>query len=730
MGRMHREAGAIDLVLSLAHEPEDHQIREWIESVEHASRALFGATHGVAFIRRLVVATGGRATQEADVLVYPSTASAPTAAAQLMSGGVRALSVLMSDKRVLNPMSLTHELGHYAFGLEDEYWKDSYSCHRTDSHPGCVMEGSGHSYRLERQCPPSPTEPLLSIVRDGFQPRYFCDRNTHSCQNPQHDRYGKSCWEHLQTLDGIHLPDEQPEPDDMDWSAFVPPEATRLGTHQRFTLVLDTSSAAARDQLPTFLAAAEVWVDALAGSGHSLALVVGPGQAESLYLTRYVRRWNKKLKAWIRRNHRDGWWHPQDDPSAAAMEQALRRGLDALPELAKWEAKRRYWQAERRPEPATQAILLLSEGQPDSEEALEDGIQCALRERVTIDVIAPTSMREAQAALLGSVCQRTLGRFFRALPRHSGTHDHQLVETYILALAEMVEDLGAVAVETNHTQFIPWTAGAAPANVPNPRDERLEIGPRRLESLFEFDIEEGAHRAYAFLSGPRGADLNIELIDPMGRPRRSGRLAFRMAGPGHILLHVRRPPVGQWKARVFSRNQPTSAVRFGLTVLCKNPDVITSVRGSEKVHAVGTDVALEANAFHPDFGPPPGPGGGTDNGHEESHTQAVAFGPSDRPPTPLTPVVAPLPRPPIGTAGDLTKLLAIIYFKTKLAPFEQAGSWPIRVEVVIPGKFKRIRQFQLHVLPATALPEPPRDALRGDTCDEKDKDEKRTKSER
>ena len=187
--------------VDLAITGRNHDASEaWKKSFEYVSQILFEATCGQVQLGKLYWLKNGGNNKVDDVFLIDSNDTASTnnfSAFNKLSGYIYA-----TNRAMREPLVLVHELGHYLFGLGEEY---NTSCsdqiRRCSNDPTThrsIMEfASGHGIRLTDQGVPDTKQPAPEIIVSQF-----CTKENHSFdpKNPQQQTHNKSCWETM--IDG------------------------------------------------------------------------------------------------------------------------------------------------------------------------------------------------------------------------------------------------------------------------------------------------------------------------------------------------------------------------------------------------------------------------------------------------------------------------------------------------------------------------------------------------
>lgn len=290
-GKLDKPRGRFDLILSVRYNATSTELTAWEAAFEQASRLLFDATDGQHQFGTIYVYNNdevmGLAGNNADAHLFDD----PSPEEEASSGGYAALGsdvhIELYDEDKFRPFVIVHELGHYIYGLYDEYIL------------GGPTDPFGINHNAHCFGERGPDEILLATAcimeagwRDGDrignngdgvgspvdgQASEFCVVANHTTDNLQHDEKGQSCWDTMVLASptnpdpgdpdptfGLILPttptEELPE-EATDRSEAAPINWIVLGQAQRFVLTVDRSGSMTGDKLDKTKEGANFWVD-------------------------------------------------------------------------------------------------------------------------------------------------------------------------------------------------------------------------------------------------------------------------------------------------------------------------------------------------------------------------------------------------------------------------------------------------------------------------------------
>lgn len=189
--------------------------------------------------------------------------------------GVPGALMRIGTSRLGQPGVLVHELGHYAFGLWDEY--EGGGCLPANTF-GCVMQQGANSIQL-------PLDELPRWHPDNVVTEFCTDNHptfphrTSVPKTSQEVEEGRSCWESIDRVNlygAISRPPSAPAPPDTtDVPDPVPIPMVAAAPIHRFVLLLDRSgSMAANDAIDGVRYAAHFWINLESMLGNNKLAVV------------------------------------------------------------------------------------------------------------------------------------------------------------------------------------------------------------------------------------------------------------------------------------------------------------------------------------------------------------------------------------------------------------------------------------------------------------------------
>jgi len=301
----HFRDGQFDLVVAFNYEPADGEVAFWSELMQEVSLILHNATDGAHSIGHVLLCPNRMGNAVADILVHASDPANPAGTYLPNSTGARlwipGQSLDIWQDHTFYPSMLAHELGHYLYGLGDEYLDASTNgCQNATPATLPQLKASlMESYDLNSYT--RWEDPTGNLYRNwaAFFPDYLAKRAvlkqgypTEFCWSGNHDKDSRteqnkrvasgrrkvSCWDYI-TDDsthnnisyGLRLPQRGPP-------TLEPPPApprvvcTELIPEQRFMLVLDCSGNMSAAQLDHLKIGANFWVDYV-NTGEQLGIV-------------------------------------------------------------------------------------------------------------------------------------------------------------------------------------------------------------------------------------------------------------------------------------------------------------------------------------------------------------------------------------------------------------------------------------------------------------------------
>ncbi len=269
IGKFDPATHKFNMVVSLQYHTDAADLISWQGVFQRASEVLFNATNGKHQLGNINVCldSAGGAIADMWILGKPGTAA---------SGGYSVLGTtgvhmtVNYDERL--PLVIVHEIGHYVYGLRDEYLRPGAVpglClgHDRNGDPNsdaCIMEATetdGDVYNATTKAWNHGT-----ITR-------FCSSDHNGTSPYQNLQLGVSCWQTMTTAYADLLPTPVTPQE-------VAPAGIRAGqvswvvlnSTERFVLVIDSSSSMRGDKLDEAKFGADWWVDS-ALIGDQLAIV-------------------------------------------------------------------------------------------------------------------------------------------------------------------------------------------------------------------------------------------------------------------------------------------------------------------------------------------------------------------------------------------------------------------------------------------------------------------------
>lgn len=572
MGKGFYKDGRLHLYVSFHYEPSKRRRDQWEESFLFASRLLFEASQGQMRLGPVYFATESAGSSGVDAWLHEERGSSQS---NIDGLGKPNLNMELRHDERRKPYVILHELGHYAFGLHDEYYGPQpvvRACTNDAASGACIMEfayDKGDRWRWWGLG--------WRFVRGDV--RRFCLPGEHDSQhiNNQQRFNGADCWSFLagqQKYQDLSVPAANADPVDP---SGVELEWIRLNNTPRYALVLDRSAN-------------------MAGAGMDGA------RFGALYFLTYLLRVDDLLTAVVYDDDPEVVL-PLLRPSAAPdFGSALQRiatltaggGADAGAALRT--AKGQILSATDRA--ATQAALWFTDGRHTTGTPPEQAIGSLVESGVQVYAISYGP--NADWDRIARIAQGTGGRSWHLDATGSGSDAYRIAQKLIEYVSELRDGSGQVASssdvlpeppadepglpDADHSSLTA-TDSAAVVVPPSP-------GPCRRKAYFET----GSSRATFVLVHGLGADVEFEVRDPDGQPLAQRPERVHPAAP--IMFHVvDQPAVGEWEMRV-SRGQRRGDLPFAMFAFSDNKKVSIGLDGDRRTYAPGEKVGLSVQVSH------------------------------------------------------------------------------------------------------------------------------------
>ena len=266
-GRFDEHTHKFDLLLSIQYNASAADQDQWRQAFQRASRLLYDATDGKHQLGTIFVCLNSLGGDRADAWILGTGGTSHSPPAALGSSGDQ---MTLHVQERFHPLVIVHELGHYIYGLYDEYLhadgsEDGKCLGHTETFlpigAACIMEASNRDG--ERYDPQTQTW-TPGVISE------FCGSAEHTTDNQQHLINHQSCWGTMVS----RYEDLAPAPTA---AVEAPPTATRinwvvLDQAQRFVLLLDHSASMTTPKMSEAKFGAHWWADALL-STDALAVV-------------------------------------------------------------------------------------------------------------------------------------------------------------------------------------------------------------------------------------------------------------------------------------------------------------------------------------------------------------------------------------------------------------------------------------------------------------------------
>lgn len=276
-GKVDRSGDRFLLTLNVMFAYRETNLAPWKTLFQQASDLLYNATEGQMAIDTINIFNCGHAKDLADIWVLESSTQLPNVPFANTNGlGSKGRHIILfKDQLQKGPFGIVHELGHYVFGLYDEYrgqhrqgscsgpplesnWPASsdFFCTSPKATKACIMGVSGtqSSSRTEFCTAPGDNFP-------GTRHATCQSVSGRFAQNAQDALKNGACWMTLTSF-GLRKPSQEP-------SSTLPPNAPQVKFHEvqdlsRVVLVIDRSgSMAAQQKMDRAKEGAKIFVDLL-----------------------------------------------------------------------------------------------------------------------------------------------------------------------------------------------------------------------------------------------------------------------------------------------------------------------------------------------------------------------------------------------------------------------------------------------------------------------------------
>ncbi len=279
-------------VTAVASDPADEvQLMEsWQRAFAHASEILFNATHGQIRIDKIHFLNQGPTASDEDILLYETTTGDNVTSGKCFACASPVMSgqVLLNTEAKQGPNTIIHELGHYLFCLEEEYYEAKIGgkkvafrlCTNDAELHACFMEfGNDKGIQLDGLGVPATVQPEPMVnqfcygdYRDGSGIHLNCVQfGLGISWNSQHAKNKKSCWETMK--DGF---DQLTLPADITTTppAFEAPTWIERTAKDKFGIVvLGTNQFADFGIESAVKSGIGAWASFAANGGHQFALL-------------------------------------------------------------------------------------------------------------------------------------------------------------------------------------------------------------------------------------------------------------------------------------------------------------------------------------------------------------------------------------------------------------------------------------------------------------------------
>lgn len=569
MGIGRHKDGEFDLIVSFRFRPSVDEYWQWASSFHQGSRLLFEATEGQLRIDRVFVALDSAGSSEADAWLHEAPGDSHSPRLGLTEPDHKM--TLRADER-FKPYVITHEFGHYALGLHDEYVGNPVvrACTGNPSTGACIMEFAWNE-----------GDHWVGGVLNPGAVRRFCTAEGPTAHNAlTESAQTEPCWS---TIVG-EFPDLSPpsgapfaDPGTIDFQWIL------LYPTPRYVLLLDKSGSMAGAKFEAARLGAWYWLRYQTRVDEFFSAIAFDSETEvALPLTRL--------------------------PEEADLSPLIDRILNLTPggnvDLGNGLQEALDQITSQTGRAATQVVLLFSDGQHDGGTSPADLVEPIVENGIRLYTIGfgPDANQER----LESLASATGGRFWHIEP--SGD-----VDDVLLVLSKLMEYSGEIRDGAGIVTTTPELLAEPPLDGDSDADARIEADydeshaadiagwqPTEIATAGGYDhtvyIEKGSQRATFTLAHEPRAVVRLFVQRPDGsivNPREARREQRR--GAPFVFYTIDRPEKGNWTMRV-ARGQARGRLPFVLAAFSDNPQVNLSLRGDRKVYEVGDTVHFEVTA--------------------------------------------------------------------------------------------------------------------------------------
>ncbi len=545
MGIGFFDGSRFHLVVSMRFAATASQLSSWELAFQHASRILHDATDGRHQIGNIYVCNNSTGSSSADFYLrnIPGT---PTAGGT-PGLGVTNLHITLFDEEKFRPFTVAHELGHYLYGLYDEYRTPAGGtgavCTGAGTADACIME-------VDDFTDGDQIDQLTGAIIAGAVSE-FCSAGNHTMNNLQEAINHSSCWETI----AIKFPHPDPTPD----PPASPAPAAGLGMmgwfllklEQQFVLLVDRSASMAGDKLGAAQQGGDYWADSallgdfigvvsynqLADTELSLTEITGIADRQSI----------KDALGGI------------TSAGSTSIGNGLRRGLGL------------FLGADPTEISASQVMVLLSDGKHNTGEHPDLVIPDLIARGVRVFTLGIGP--DIDAAMLQDISARTGGLYRRIPPALDPDQQAWRIRNALFEFAEKAHE---------NTEIIIYLPGST-----NPAVEEAKVY-----------VEEGSELATFLLSWQHLSNrMLLELYSPSGvryafedYPQDKARLIFTRGNP-YMGFQIQDPEPGDWQVSAIPAGVEGKE-NYVVLVSSRNPQIGGSLYSPWKMYNPGQEIPL------------------------------------------------------------------------------------------------------------------------------------------
>jgi uncharacterized protein YegL len=607
LGIYNSATGKFDLVLSIRYDATDDEnntndIDQWEVAFERASRLLYDATDGQHQLGNIYVfnndslngnvADAWLMLDDLTATQIDSTDGSSSNPGEPVIGALNWHIVFASSIKY-RPFMIVHELGHYLYGLCDEYMLDQYNSGGhcigpmfvggTPTANSCIMEGRwddgdhfgsdgvggpfipGRVSEFCSQKDPAEAEPTAGYhTYDNFQEKIH-----HPSPDPNPYAHF-SCWD---TMMNAH---RQPDPPAETFGLVYPPsrlpeEAAHqddaapinwivMGQQQRFMLIVDRSGSMTGSKLEETKGGLDFWVDAALArfSSDRIGIVTYSSTTLNPLTLQAITAANiNTLHDDIIPNISAG--------GLTAIGDALRRGLDLILNDIAGSSDR-----------GQNAMVLLTDGIHNAgTETPDDVLPDLISNGVQVYTIGIGT--DVNSNLLQDIAHRTGGEYFEVDYDPSAPTPPTQIKEAVINLEGVAHGGGLVADITGSTN-------------PGIREESAYIEQDSKKATFTLSWDNPNALLSLELLSPDGVSITLDSMP-------ANVHAVYNQGT-YMGFQVEQPVMGTWILRVNPEKEVDEIVHFRLIVFSENPHISGGLISPSNLCQTGIALPIQFRLYY------------------------------------------------------------------------------------------------------------------------------------